>query len=1502
MADRKPFVSTTNRPNYMDSDFYRKYMEQREKDRKEREEQRKRAEAEAEKKKLAAAEAEADAGEGGEDATDDVQFSDYQPLKLRGGLAHPDPVVENASLSAVRPPDLGGDVLANLDASIIAQGKLSALQLESVACAAASRSFPGRRAAGKKIRGNRRRVPGSVDARPGSVDASRAARGFAPPDPRTGTPRAPPNPPRANPDRSPRYARQRFDMRLESGARCGFFIGDGAGMGKGRQLAGIIAQHWNEGVERHLWVSVSNDLKFDAERDLRDLGCAHIPVIPLNKCDYGTLKEKKGVIFCTYSALIAARKGKKPQRRLDQILAWCGRASFGGCLLFDESHKAKNLFGGSGGGKPTKVGQAVMELQTSLPDARVVYCSATGASEPRHLGYMDRLGLWGGDACPFASFRSFLTEVDKRGVGMMELVAMHLKQRGALVCRALSFKNCTFELMDGIMNVHVEKVYDRAAELWDVLKRVMEEMLRAGELADPFAVSEEDLAEGKKARRGHGMLWRYFWGAHQRFFKDLCVASKVPAVIDVAKTALADGKCVVIGLQSTGEARTKDAIEEYGDVMDDFVSAPRATLDRFVRKVFACPDDARRDAAAAAKREAAQLGGETRATREEAPLGRTVRGVARRAAGSRKVSYNEDSDGGSDDDDDDGKAAGRDGVTLGKTTVQQKRANGALRAGTVVGREAPFYVVKFRESGATAKFTVAQLQKMIVYDVASDDDDDEAPAPNPPAAAPRAAAPRAKKRKSESDDEESAFDESESDDEDEEDDDDDSDIDLYAPKKATKRGPKKKAKTRDAPAMDEEEDDDDEAMGGDDEYAKIREIRRRFLAASAALGLPGNPLDTLIAELGGSGAVAELTGRKGRMIRNDAGKVVYEHRNANGVSLEMQNMHEKKCFCDGEKLVAIISEAASAGISLQADRRIPNQRRRVHLTLELPWSADKAIQQLGRSHRSNQSSAPEYKFLISSVGGEKRFACAVARRLESLGALTQGDRRATVGAKGLGLQSFNFDTKWGRQALATLMRVVVRAANSPFTLPTLPKDEKDELMQAFSKDGTIFSGGGADPDLVAFSFCDVGDRSNSPAPADDADDLKVASQDDAEDDDDCVMGETKVGDLGDFPHARCHCANHPFGSTDHRNDACAKCYCFVCDVPVADCPKWDDHCHATDAGPDAAQWKAAKKAMTEIDFPHAVGVWFKSVGIDASLDTEKKASVGVFLNRLLGLTLVRQNLIFDYFSKLVDHHVRVARREGKYDEAIAEVKGHRVEITDETVLQAETSTRGELVHLNVEVDRGIPWDEALSILASATEDAAHEKAAKEAQAHHRGRNAFTDMRSLRGRAEVAGFYRSNVPNPSTKKHFVALAIVGKTYTAGDTSGTIRVYRPTTGISQMQRTDLLQRYAKADAADVAKEWKALYDNGDKHCSHGPKCKHGAKCMVGKRTQQKHVLQGSLLVSMRKAEAIITKNTGNAIRLKVCRVVETDDAGKSVLGIDLPACYCRNVMDELQEEDM
>ena len=45
------------------------------------------------------------------------------------------------------------------------------------------------------------------------------------------------------------------------------------------------------------------------------------------------------------------------------------------------------------------------------------------------------------------------------------------------------------------------------------------------------------------------------------------MSAKVPTVVALAKQALQENKCVVVGLQSTGEARTEEAVTKYVSVL-----------------------------------------------------------------------------------------------------------------------------------------------------------------------------------------------------------------------------------------------------------------------------------------------------------------------------------------------------------------------------------------------------------------------------------------------------------------------------------------------------------------------------------------------------------------------------------------------------------------------------------------------------------------------------------------------------------------------------------------------------------------------------------------------------------------------------------------------------------------------------------------------------------------------------------------------------------------------
>ncbi|KAG8046755.1 hypothetical protein GUJ93_ZPchr0008g13921 [Zizania palustris] len=66
------------------------------------------------------------------------------------------------------------------------------------------------------------------------------------------------------------------------------------------------------------------------------------------------------------------------------------------------------------------------------------------------------------------------------------------------------------------------------------------------------------------------------------------------------------------------------------------------------------------------------------------------------------------------------------------------------------------------------------------------------------------------------------------------------------------------------------------------------------------------------------------------------------------------------------------------------------------------------------------------RLLFTNLGGEKRFASIVAKRLESLGALTQGDRRA-----GPSLSAFNYDSTYGKKALTMMYRGILEQDGLP---------------------------------------------------------------------------------------------------------------------------------------------------------------------------------------------------------------------------------------------------------------------------------------------------------------------------------------------------------------------------------------------------------------------------------------------------------------------------------------
>jgi hypothetical protein len=188
------------------------------------------------------------------------------------------------------------------------------------------------------------------------------------------------------------------------------------------------------------------------------------------------------------------------------------------------------------------------------------------------------------------------------------------------------------------------------------------------------------------------------------------------------------------------------------------------------------------------------------------------------------------------------------------------------------------------------------------------------------------------------------------------------------------------------------------------------ERRDRMIERLAALPPVQGALDQIVQRFG-TDQVAEVTGRSRRIVRK-GDRLCVENRAGSA------NLAEAQAFMDDEKRILVFSDAGGTGRSYHADLTAKNRRLRVHYLLEAGWKADTAIQGLGRSNRTNQAQPPLFRPVATNVKAEKRFLSTIARRLDTLGAITRGQRQ--TGGQGLFRADDNLESVYGRAALRQL--------------------------------------------------------------------------------------------------------------------------------------------------------------------------------------------------------------------------------------------------------------------------------------------------------------------------------------------------------------------------------------------------------------------------------------------------------------------------------------------------
>src|SRR3546814_19201248 len=104
---------------------------------------------------------------------------------------------------------------------------------------------------------------------------------------------------------------------------------------------------------------------------------------------------------------------------------------------------------------------AGVDLQNVLQDARVIYASATGATDVHNLAYATRIGMWGAETC-FDDRLDFIRTFEQGGIADLEQVTLSMKAAVVYVARALSFAGVATRYLYVTLSINEHQIYTDA--------------------------------------------------------------------------------------------------------------------------------------------------------------------------------------------------------------------------------------------------------------------------------------------------------------------------------------------------------------------------------------------------------------------------------------------------------------------------------------------------------------------------------------------------------------------------------------------------------------------------------------------------------------------------------------------------------------------------------------------------------------------------------------------------------------------------------------------------------------------------------------------------------------------------------------------------------------------------------------------------------------------------------------------------------------------------------